>query len=139
MIRAETPQGTSAYSYDALSRRIAKHTAQGETRFQYDGPRLLAETDSQRSRTYLFELGSFRPLALHEQDNIQPSGATITWIISAHWELTDSQVRIVWSVGYCAYGNLALADVKAVDNPLRFRGQPLGFLESASVVLRTVT
>jgi len=25
---------------------IAKHTAQGETRFQYDGPRLLAETGS---------------------------------------------------------------------------------------------
>lgn len=79
---------------------------------------LPAEIDSQRSRTYLFELGSFRPLALHEQDNIQPSGATFIWIISAHWELTDSQVRIVWSVGYCAYGNLALADVKAVDNPL---------------------
>nr|WP_231886628.1 hypothetical protein [Methylomonas methanica] len=38
LIRAETPQGTSAYRYDALSRRIAKHTAQGETRFQYDGP-----------------------------------------------------------------------------------------------------
>nr|WP_229429413.1 hypothetical protein [Methylomonas fluvii] len=37
MIRAETPIGTTQYRYDAMSRRIAKHTAQGETRFQYDG------------------------------------------------------------------------------------------------------
>jgi len=57
--RAETPQDTIHYRYGALGRRIAKHTAQGETRFQYDGPRLLAETDSRRSRTYLFEPGSF--------------------------------------------------------------------------------
>jgi len=85
-VRVETPQGATHYRYDALGRCIAKHTAQGETRFQYDGPRLLAETDHQRSRTYLFEPGSFRTLALHEQDNTQASGnasTTTIWIISA--------------------------------------------------------
>jgi len=37
--------------------------------------------------------------------------------------LTDSEGKIVWSARYRAYGNLALADVEAIDNPLRFQGQ----------------
>jgi RHS repeat-associated protein len=37
--------------------------------------------------------------------------------------LTDSQGSIVWSARYRAYGNLALADVEEIDNPLRFQGQ----------------
>ncbi|WP_165786317.1 RHS repeat-associated core domain-containing protein [Methylomonas sp. Kb3] len=126
LVRAETPQGISEYRYDALGRRIAKHTAQGETRFQYDGPRLLAETDSLRSRTYLFEPGSFRPLALHEQHNTQAGGSTYHYHLDhlgTPRELTDTDGRIVWSARYRAYGNLALADVEAIDNPLRFQGQ----------------
>jgi len=126
LIRAETPQGTAQYRYDALGRRIAKHTAQGETRFQYDGPRLLAETDSQRHRTYLFEPGSFRPLALHEQHNSQASGSIYHYHLDhlgTPRELTDSQGKIVWSARYRAYGNLALADVEEIENPLRFQGQ----------------
>ena len=126
MIRAETPQDTVHYRYDALGGRIAKYTAQGETRFQYDGPRLLAETDSQRSRTYLFEPGCFRPLALHEQDNTQASGSTYRYHLDhlgTPRELTDSQGHIVWSASYRAYGNLALADIEEIDNPLRFQGQ----------------
>ncbi|QSB01008.1 RHS domain-containing protein [Methylomonas sp. EFPC1] len=126
LIRAETPNGTTQYRYDALGRRIAKHTAQGETRFQYDGPRLLTETDSQRSRTYLFEPGSFRPLALHEQNHTQANGATYHYHLDhlgTPRELTDTNGRIVWSARYHAYGNLALADVETIDNPLRFQGQ----------------
>ncbi|WP_230410281.1 RHS repeat-associated core domain-containing protein [Methylomonas sp. Kb3] len=125
-MRAETPNGTAQYRYDALGRRIAKHTAQGETRFQYDGPRLLAETDSQRSRTYLFEPGSFRPLVLHEQDHTQAGGAVYHYHLDhlgTPRELTDTDGRIVWSARYRAYGNLALADVEEIDNPLRFQGQ----------------
>ncbi|WP_082879810.1 RHS repeat-associated core domain-containing protein [Methylomonas methanica] len=126
LIRAETPQVTAHYRYDALGRRIAKHTEQGETRFQYDGQRLLAETDSRRSRTYLFEPGSFRPLALHERDNTQAGGNTYHYHLDhlgTPRELTDSQGQIVWSARYRAYGNLAFADVEAIDNPLRFQGQ----------------
>ncbi|OAI16839.1 hypothetical protein BJL95_02405 [Methylomonas sp. LWB] len=37
--------------------------------------------------------------------------------------MTDSTGKIVWSARYRAYGNLALADVEAIDNPLRFQGQ----------------
>jgi RHS repeat-associated protein len=126
LIRAEMPQGTSEYRYDALGRRIAKLTEHGETRFQYDGPRLLAEADNQRSRIYSFEPGSFRPLALHEQDNNSATGAIYHYHLDhlgTPRELTDSQGSIVWSARYRAYGNLALADVEEIDNPLRFQGQ----------------
>ncbi|MGZ0077852.1 RHS repeat-associated core domain-containing protein [Methylomonas sp. YC3] len=126
MVRAETPQGTAQYRYDALGRRIVKLTAQGETRFQYDGPRLLAESDYQRSRTYLFEPGSFRPLALHEQDSTQASGTTYHYHLDhlgTPRELTDTDGGILWSARYSAYGNLALADIEEIDNPLSFQGQ----------------
>ncbi|MGB7991811.1 MAG: hypothetical protein WCF44_20605, partial [Candidatus Methylophosphatis roskildensis] len=63
------------YAYDALGRRTAKrHTdAQGReqvTGFVWDGNRLLlersgsADTDTERSRLYLYEPDSFVPLAL---------------------------------------------------------------------------
>ena len=38
-------------------------------------------------------------------------------------EMTDSQGKIVWSVSYKAYGNLAVAHVNEIDNPIRFQGQ----------------
>ncbi|WP_425257975.1 RHS repeat domain-containing protein [Methylomonas defluvii] len=88
----------------------------------------MAETDSQRSRTYLFEPGSFRPLVLHEQDHTQAGAAVYHYHyhldhLGTPRELTDSQGKIVWSARYRAYGNLALADVQEIDNPLRFQGQ----------------
>ncbi|MCQ8117888.1 RHS repeat-associated core domain-containing protein [Methylomonas rosea] len=99
MVRADNPQGIAQYRFDALSLR---------------------------SHTYLFESGSFRPLALHEQDNTQTGGNTYHYHLDhlgTPRELTDSQGQIVWSARYRAYGNLALADVEAIDNPLRFQGQ----------------
>ena len=38
-------------------------------------------------------------------------------------ELTSSDGRIVWSAQYRAWGQLALADVQEIDNPIRFQGQ----------------
>ncbi|WP_347986284.1 DUF6861 domain-containing protein [Methylomonas sp. AM2-LC] len=126
LFRAETPQGSTDYRYDALGRRIAKLTPQGETRFVYDGPRLLAEIDGQRSRTYVFEPGSFRPLAFIEQESVKATSAIYHYHLDhlgTPRELTDAQGKIVWSAQYRAYGNLALADVAEIDNPLRFQGQ----------------
>jgi len=37
--------------------------------------------------------------------------------------MTNSQGKIVWSVSYKAYGNLAVAHVNEIDNPIRFQGQ----------------
>ncbi|WKJ90897.1 RHS repeat-associated core domain-containing protein [Methylomonas montana] len=65
-------------------------------------------------------------MALHEQDNTQANGTTYHYHLDhlgTPRELTDTDGRIVWSARYRAYGNLALADVEAIDNPLRFQGQ----------------
>ena len=65
-------------------------------------------------------------MALHEQDNTQSSGTTYHYHLDhlgTPRELTDSDGKIVWSARYRAYGNLALADVEEIDNPLRFQGQ----------------
>ncbi|WP_445367697.1 RHS repeat-associated core domain-containing protein [Methylomonas sp. BW4-1] len=63
---------------------------------------------------------------MHEQDNTQANGATYHYHLDhlgTPRELTDTDGRIVWSARYRAYGNLALADVEVIDNPLRFQGQ----------------
>jgi len=125
LICAETPKGTSHYRYDALGRRLAKQTEQGETRFRHDGPRLLSERQGEESRTYVFEIGGFRPLA-----QIDHSGTSEARVYHYHLdhlgtprEMTDAEGKIVWSAQYRAYGNLALADVAEIDNPIRFQGQ----------------
>ncbi|WP_445367700.1 RHS repeat-associated core domain-containing protein [Methylomonas sp. BW4-1] len=65
-------------------------------------------------------------MALHEQDNTQASSSTYHYHLDhlgTPRELTDTDGKIVWSARYRAYGNLALADVQEIDNPLRFQGQ----------------
>ncbi|MEX2339441.1 MAG: DUF6531 domain-containing protein, partial [Aquisalimonadaceae bacterium] len=68
-----TPSAHVTYRYDPLGRRIAKRTADGETQFLWDGDVLLQEhftpapernTEAPPPRTYLFEPGTFRPVAL---------------------------------------------------------------------------
>ena len=60
--RNETTQTTS-YAYDAFGRRTHKTDAFGQTRFTWDGNRLLSETRGHRTLTYLYEPDSFAPLA----------------------------------------------------------------------------
>ncbi|MGZ8219967.1 RHS domain-containing protein [Methylomagnum sp.] len=126
LVRAETPGGVATYRYDALGRRIAKETAQGETRFIYDGARLLGELQGGRRRLYLFEPGGFRPLAC--VDYAEDTGRRAVYYyhldhLGTPREMTDARGHIVWSGRYRAYGSLALADVAAVDNPIRLQGQ----------------
>jgi RHS repeat-associated protein len=126
LIRAETPDGVSQYRYDPLGRRIAKVTPEGETHFVYDGARLLQETRAERCRTYLFEPGSFRPLACIDRQGSGAESAVYYYHLDhlgTPRELTDAAGKIVWSARYRAYGSLALADVDEIDNPLRFQGQ----------------
>jgi RHS repeat-associated protein len=126
LIRAETPHGVSHYRYDPLDRRITKHTPEGETRFVYDGTRLLQETRAEQQRTYLFEPGSFRPLACIDRHGAEAKHAVYYYHLDhlgTPRELTDAAGKIVWSARYRAYGALALADIAEIDNPLRFQGQ----------------
>ncbi|MBL8483158.1 MAG: RHS repeat protein [Rhodocyclaceae bacterium] len=124
LIAAHTPAGSSSYQYDPLGRRIAKHGAQGSTRFAWNGAQLFCETTPQRSSLYLYEPGGFRPLA--RQDRHGETASTYHFHLDhlgAVRELSDAQGRIVWSARYRAYGAVALADTKLVENALRWQGQ----------------
>jgi RHS repeat-associated protein len=124
LVQVDTPQGSSQYRYDPLGRRIAKITAEGETRFLYDGARLLCETGPRRDSVYLFEPEGFRPLArCDRRQGVQHLLHYHLDHLGTPREMTDAQGRVVWSARYRAYGALALADVTLVDNPLRFQGQ----------------
>jgi RHS repeat-associated protein len=154
LVAAHTPQGTSRYRYDALGRRVAKTTSAGETRFFWDGATLLGESEAAEAhgvgevaastRWYVYEPGSFRPLACVQRGRrvsalrlaardgqalaAPPAGATELFHyhldhLGTPREMTDARGRIVWSARYRAWGALAVADVDEVDNPLRFQGQ----------------
>jgi YD repeat-containing protein len=80
-------QQTTAYQYDAFGRRISKAGEFGQTRFLWDGNRLLQErrssaTPLQTARhvtTTVYEPESFVPLAqLAWTENAQPSQQTQT-------------------------------------------------------------
>ncbi|MDA8453065.1 DUF6531 domain-containing protein [Acidovorax sp. NCPPB 3859] len=51
------------YRYDAVGRRIAKEDDFGQTRFVWEGLRLLQESRGAQTSTYVYEPASYRPLA----------------------------------------------------------------------------
>jgi len=145
LVAAHTPRGTSRYAYDALGRRVSKVVDGVETRFTWDGASLLGESTAHSeltsARWYVYEPGTFRPLACLQRGRGRNSGprlATLDGVAATpvvevfHYhvdhlgtprEMTDERGRIVWSAHFRAWGALALADVEEVDNPLRFQGQ----------------
>jgi len=126
LIGASLPGGSVAsYKYDAFGRRIEKTVDGSTTEFLWQGERLIAESADKRYRTYIYEPGSFRPLAMLDGEG--PLKATPFYYQLDHLgtpqELTDYSGEIMWSAKYRAYGNLAALDVAEIDNPLRFQGQ----------------
>lgn len=61
---------TTHYLYDPFGRRLAKVGEFAATWFVWDGNRLLQEHTAQRSRTYVYEPGSFVPLAQVEHGGV---------------------------------------------------------------------
>ncbi|MBX8589428.1 RHS domain-containing protein, partial [Pseudomonas cichorii] len=126
LIGVSLPGGSTAtYKYDAFGRRIAKTVDGHTTEFLWQGERLVAESAENRYRSYIYEPGSFRPLAMLDGEG--PRKATPVYYQLDHLgtpqELTDYSGEIMWSAKYRAYGNLATLDVAEIDNPLRFQGQ----------------
>nr|WP_256586923.1 RHS repeat-associated core domain-containing protein [Pseudomonas sp. Irchel 3E19] len=126
LIGASLPGGsTASYKYDAFGRRIEKTVDGHTTEFLWQGERMIAESGDNRYRTYIYEPGSFRPLAMLDGEG--PRRATPFYYQLDHLgtpqELTDYSGEIMWSAKYRAYGNLAALDVSEIDNPLRFQGQ----------------
>ncbi|VVM74736.1 hypothetical protein PS684_02956 [Pseudomonas fluorescens] len=123
------PDGqTATYAYDAFGRRIRK-TVNGETtEFFWQGDHLVAESSENEYRSYVYEPGTFRPLAL--LDGKGPKKACPFYYQLDHLgtpqELTDYSGDIVWSAQYDAYGKVAaltLAGEDYLNQPLRFQGQ----------------
>ncbi|MBK3434490.1 RNase A-like domain-containing protein [Pseudomonas sp. CCI1.1] len=126
LVGVTTPNGqTASYRYDPFGRRISKTVDDKTTEFFWQGDKLIAEHHAERHRSYLYEPGSFRPLAL--LDGFGPKETKPYHYQLDHLgtpqELTRPEGEIVWSAHYRAYGQIARLDVGKVDNPLRFQGQ----------------
>ncbi len=125
------PDGSKAeYRYDAFGRRIEKtvtDTAQRTTttEFLWQGDTLLSEQTAQEYRTYLYEPGTFKPLALIVGEGEAQAVPYFYHLdqIGTPMALTDGDGSVVWSADFCAYGQLATQHVEEVKNPLRFQGQ----------------
>ncbi|MFJ4250282.1 RHS repeat-associated core domain-containing protein [Pseudomonas sp. NPDC089741] len=129
LIGLTRPDGqTASYRYDAFGRRISKTVNGVTTEFFWQGDNLVAESSQNEYRSYVYEPGTFRPLAL--LDGKGPKKACPFYYQLDHLgtplELTDYSGEIVWSAQYDAYGKVAalsLAAAEYLDQPLRFQGQ----------------
>ncbi|WP_191634965.1 RHS repeat domain-containing protein, partial [Pseudomonas fluorescens] len=129
LIGVTTPDGRCAsYRYDAFGRRIAKTVDGHTTEFFWQGDNLVAESSREHYRSYVYEPGTFRPLAM--LDGKGPRKACPFYYQLDHLgtpqELTDYGGEIVWSAKYNAYGKvtrLALGGGEQLEQPLRFQGQ----------------
>ncbi|WP_336355914.1 RHS repeat-associated core domain-containing protein [Pseudomonas granadensis] len=129
LIGLTRPDGqTATYQYDAFGRRIRKTVDGQTTEFFWQGDQLVAESSENEYRSYVYEPGTFRPLAL--LDGKGPKKACPFYYQLDHLgtpqELTDYGGDIVWSAQYDAYGKtaaLTLAGDDFLNQPLRFQGQ----------------
>ncbi|UFQ01952.1 RHS repeat protein [Pseudomonas fitomaticsae] len=129
LIGLTRPDGTSAtYQYDAFGRRIRKTIDGQSTEFFWQGDHLIAENSPTQHRSFIYEPGTFRPLAM--LDGQGPKRACPFYYQLDHLgtpqELTDYSGDIVWSAKYSAYGkvtSLELATEDYLNQPLRFQGQ----------------
>jgi len=79
LIGVSLPGGrTASYKYDAFGRRIAKSFDGHTTEFLWQGERLIAESAENRYRSYIYEPGSFRPLAMFDGEGPLKAGSSTT-------------------------------------------------------------
>jgi RHS repeat-associated protein len=132
-----------SYGYDAFGRRTWKRDSFGITAFVWDGNRLLQETRRSRRFTYVYEPGSFIPLAqlesptAAEAEGGAPDGVVRYFHndnIGTPREISEADGRISWRASYRAWGNTLLveypeqatpvvAEAEPPHQPLRFQGQ----------------
>ncbi len=134
LVRAETVvngklESTGTYRYDSLGRRIAKTAEIGGTseqkHFLWQGLRMLREETPGQSILYLYEPGSYAPLARVDQAEGEEQKVYYfhTDQIGTPLELTDSQGEIVWQATYRSWGAIEQLTVNEVEQNLRFQGQ----------------
>src|SRR5471030_2733095 len=129
LIGVTPPDGRCvSYRYDAFGRRISKTVDGKTTEFFWQGDHLVAESSREHYRSYVYEPGTFRPLAMLDGEG--PRQACPFYYQLDHLgtpqELTDYSGEIAWSARYTAYGQLAHLESdtrQTLDQPLRFQGQ----------------
>jgi RHS repeat-associated protein len=129
LISISTPDGKSvSYRYDAFGRRIRKTVDGQTTHFFWQGDQLIAESAPRHYRSYVYEPGSFRPLALlagKGQVDACPFYYQLDHLGTPQ-ELTSYGGAIVWSAKYTAHGKLrevSHGGGERFEQPLRFQGQ----------------
>jgi len=108
---------------------VAKHAEiNGETeqkRFLWQGLRMLREETPGQSIVYLYEPGSYAPLA--RVDQIEGAEQKVYYFhtdqIGTPLELTNSEGEIVWQATYRSWGSIEHLAVNEVEQNLRFQGQ----------------
>ncbi|WP_114942159.1 RHS repeat-associated core domain-containing protein [Pseudomonas putida] len=134
LVRAETLvngklESQGEYRYDSLGRRVAKQAEiNGELeqkRFLWQGLRMLREETPGQNILYLYEPGSYAPLA--RVDQVEGEGQKLYYFhtdqIGTPWELTDSEGEIVWQATYRSWGAVEQLAVNELEQSLRFQGQ----------------
>ena len=122
-------ESTGHYRYDSLGRRIAKQAEINgnveQKRFLWQGLRMLREETPGQNILYLYEPGSYAPLA--RVDQLEGEEQKVYYFHTDHMglplELTDSNGEIVWQVSYRCWGWTDKFIVNNVDQNLRFQGQ----------------
>ncbi|MNM87199.1 putative deoxyribonuclease RhsC [compost metagenome] len=129
LIGISTPDGKSvSYRYDAFGRRIGKTVDGQTTQFFWQGDQLIAESGPRHYRSYVYEPGSFRPLALVDGKGRTDACPFYYQLdhLGTPQELTSYGGAIVWSAKYTAHGKLrevSHGEGERLEQPLRFQGQ----------------
>ncbi|WP_445941478.1 RHS repeat domain-containing protein [Pseudomonas syringae group genomosp. 3] len=121
---------TSSYQYDSLGRRVGKQSnIKGQTdqkHFLWQGLRMLREESPEQSSLYLYEPGSYAPLARVDQREGEDKNKVYyyhTDQIGTPLEMTDAEGQIVWQAKYAPWGLIKQLVVNEVEQNLRFQGQ----------------
>jgi RHS repeat-associated protein len=134
LVKAETLvngklESTGSYRYDSLGRRVAKVSeVNGKTEhkhFLWQGLRMLREESPGQSSLYVYEPGSYAPLARVDQAEGEEQKLYYfhTDQIGTPLEMTDREGQIVWQATYKAWGAIEKLAVNDVEQNLRFQGQ----------------
>jgi RHS repeat-associated protein len=134
LVRAETLvngklESSGFYRYDSLGRRVGKQSVVNgvteQMHFLWQGLRMLREERPGQSSLYVYEPGSYAPLARVDQAEGEEQKLYYfhTDQIGTPLEMTDREGQIVWQATYKAWGSVEKLTVNAVEQNLRFQGQ----------------
>ncbi|GAB2741921.1 DUF6531 domain-containing protein [Amycolatopsis magusensis] len=132
-----TPDGTRwRYRYDALGRRISKQelgadgTVAEQVDFTWDGATLAEQSVRNRSTTWDYVPGTFRPVSqvervaeLDSQTVDQRFYSIVTDLVGSPAELVDPAGELAWRSTTTLWGKQLSGDEGGVSVPLRFPGQ----------------